>query len=396
MELLTKLEELILLSVWRLGKGAYGTAIYRHIQSATNKKISLGGVYFPLDRLAKNGFLRFYNATTTEERQGTVRRIYQLTETGLEALNDVSRVNEIMWDGYSEFALSSGEKRMTGRRSKPPVIGRRLLNVFLGKGRHNTLVGDFDELFAEMAASRGAAAARRWYWAQIARSFPSYIAHSTRGSAEMFRNYLTTSFRNIKKHRGYTLINVLGLAIGLAACLLVVLYACDEWSYDRYNVKADRITRVMALLVQQGKEMNLNGAGAPLAAALLEGFPEIEDAVRFREAESLRVKYGERQFRENRAVHADASFFNVFSIPILRGDSRTALAEPRTLVLSRTTAAKYFGQEDPVGKTLQITVDKPEDYTVTGVSKTSPGPPTSTSTSSSPWPRSRKAGRPSG
>jgi PadR family transcriptional regulator PadR len=110
MELLTKLEELILLSVWRLGKGAFGTAIYRHIQSATNKKISLGGVYFPLERLAKNGFLRFYNASTTEERQGTVRRIYQLTETGLEALNDVSRVNEIMWDGFSKFALSSGEK----------------------------------------------------------------------------------------------------------------------------------------------------------------------------------------------------------------------------------------------------------------------------------------------
>lgn len=110
MELLTKLEELILLSVWRLGKGAYGTAIYRHIQSATSKKISLGGVYFPLERLAKKGFLRIYNASSTEERQGTVRRVYQLTETGLEVLNDVNRVNAIMWDGFSEFAVSPGEK----------------------------------------------------------------------------------------------------------------------------------------------------------------------------------------------------------------------------------------------------------------------------------------------
>ena len=256
---------------------------------------------------------------------------------------------------------------MTGRQSKPPVIGRRLLNVFLGKGRHDALVGDFDELFAEMAASRGAAAAGLWYWGQIARSFPSYVAHSTRWSAEMFKNYLTTGFRNIKKHRGYALINVVGLAIGLAACLLVILYVRDELSFDRYNIKADRITRVVARLVRQGKEMNMNSTSAPVAAALLHGFPEIEDAVRFREAESMRVKYGDHQFRENRAVYADASFFNVFSIPILRGDSRTALAEPRTLVLSRSTAAKYFGQDNPVGRTLEIAVDKPEDYTVTGV-----------------------------
>jgi len=111
MELLTKLEELILLSVWRLGKGAYGTAIYRHIQSVTEKKLSLGGVYFPLDRLAKKGYLRVYNAAGNEERRGMVRRSYELTETGLEALNDVKRVNAIMWAGFPGFAASCGDSR---------------------------------------------------------------------------------------------------------------------------------------------------------------------------------------------------------------------------------------------------------------------------------------------
>lgn len=109
MELLTKLEELILLSVWRLKDDAYGTAIYRHIQSVTGKKLSLGGVYFPLDRLAKQGYLRIYNASATEERRGMMRRCYVLTDWGREALDDVRRVNEIMWSGYPGRALVQGE-----------------------------------------------------------------------------------------------------------------------------------------------------------------------------------------------------------------------------------------------------------------------------------------------
>ena len=111
MEILTKLEELILLSIWRLGKNAYGTTIYRHIQTITEKKLSLGGVYFPLDRLAKKGFLRVYNAPATEERRGLSRKYYQLTEMGVEALNDINRVNEIMWDGFATPADATGDGR---------------------------------------------------------------------------------------------------------------------------------------------------------------------------------------------------------------------------------------------------------------------------------------------
>jgi DNA-binding PadR family transcriptional regulator len=109
MEMLTKLEELILLSVWRLKDNAYGTTIYRHIQSVTEKKISLGGVYFPLDRLAKQGFLRAYFGEATEERKGLSKRYYQLTEKGLAALNDAKRVNDIMWAGFAGQVLSRGE-----------------------------------------------------------------------------------------------------------------------------------------------------------------------------------------------------------------------------------------------------------------------------------------------
>lgn len=109
MDILTKLEELILLSVWRLGENAYGTTIYRHIKSVTSKNLSLGGVYFPLDRLAKQGYLRTYYGRATEERKGLSKRYYILTDKGLEALNDLKRVNDIMWAGYAHPAFPSGE-----------------------------------------------------------------------------------------------------------------------------------------------------------------------------------------------------------------------------------------------------------------------------------------------
>jgi PadR family transcriptional regulator PadR len=104
MDMLTKLEELILLSVWRLGENAYGTTIYRHLQSVTAKKLSLGGVYFPLERLSGQGYLRAYYGEATRARHGLSKKYYQLTQKGAEALNDIKRVNDIMWDGYPGLA----------------------------------------------------------------------------------------------------------------------------------------------------------------------------------------------------------------------------------------------------------------------------------------------------
>ena len=111
MEFLTKLEELILLSVWRLGLNAYGTTIYRHIRAATGKNVSLGGIYFPLDRLAKKGYLRVYNAPATPERRGLSRRYYQLTGKGMETLNETKRINELFWAGYGSPSPAPGDIR---------------------------------------------------------------------------------------------------------------------------------------------------------------------------------------------------------------------------------------------------------------------------------------------
>ncbi len=106
MELLTKLEELILLSVWRLGETAYGTTIYKHIREVTGRKLSLGGVYFPLDRLTKRGYLDAYIGEPTEERRGLSKRYYRLTKKGMAALDEINRVNAAMWKGYSDVSFA--------------------------------------------------------------------------------------------------------------------------------------------------------------------------------------------------------------------------------------------------------------------------------------------------
>jgi len=255
---------------------------------------------------------------------------------------------------------------MKGGPARSPRLGHRVLSLVLGRGEHDVLLGDIEECFSGLAKEKGEAAARLWYWGQVVRFLPAYIFFSISWGVDMFKNYLVTSLRNIKKHKGYSFLNVLGLAIGMAACLLVLLYTRDELSWDRYNKNADRICRVVFELEREDRKMVGAGVGAPVAAAMIKGFPEVEDAVRFSEVD-LQVRCGEKQFRESRAAYTDPSFFDIFSVPLLKGDRETALSSPKTLALSRSTALKYFGREDPVGKSLQLLDEKPEDYRVTGV-----------------------------
>jgi putative ABC transport system permease protein len=181
----------------------------------------------------------------------------------------------------------------------------------------------------------------------------------------MLINYIKTAFRNLFKHKGYSLINILGLAIGMATCLLIFLYVNHELSYDNYNEDADRIYRVAFSGHWGGRDFNVCTAPAPMAKVILNTYPEIEEVVRFRDQGSYIIQYGDNAYKENRIIFADASFFDIFTVPLLKGDSQTALKEPYTLVLSRKTAEKYFRDENPIGKTLRL--DDREDYKVTGV-----------------------------
>ena len=187
----------------------------------------------------------------------------------------------------------------------------------------------------------------------------------------MLKNYIKTAVRNLLKRKGYSLINIVGLAIGMASCLLILMFVIDELNYDAYNEKADRIYRVAGSFFYGGRSFDIAVAPAPMAQVLIDEFPEVENAVRFRQRGRYVFRYGDNIFREMQVSYTDHSFFDIFSIPLLKGNPDTALEEPNTLILSQKTAEKYFRDEDPVGKTLRL--NDQTDYMVTGVFEEIPG-----------------------
>ncbi|MBN2246373.1 MAG: ABC transporter permease [Candidatus Aminicenantes bacterium] len=181
----------------------------------------------------------------------------------------------------------------------------------------------------------------------------------------MIKNYLKTAVRNLFKHKGYTFINILGLAIGMAACLLILLYVRHELSYDGYHQNSDPIYRIAMAARWGGRDFDIAVVPAVTAKTMVADFPEVEDAVRFRQRGDYIVQYKDQSFREDKIVFTDTTFFKLFSIPLLKGEEESALAAPYSIVLSKKTAEKYFGNEEPIGKTLKL--DNRQDYNVTGV-----------------------------
>jgi len=184
----------------------------------------------------------------------------------------------------------------------------------------------------------------------------------------MFRNYLKIALRNIRKHKGYSFINIAGLAIGIAACLLLFLWVRDELSYDRYHDKADRIYRVISQYEAEGKTRRFGWTSAPVGPALVNEFPEIEKAVRFAR-NGFVVSYQNKRFVEQ-VYFTDPEVFDVFSFPLVKGNPKNALKEPYSIVISEEMSRKYFGDEDPLGKI--ITLGEQRDYRITGIFKDIP------------------------
>ena len=175
----------------------------------------------------------------------------------------------------------------------------------------------------------------------------------------MLKSYIVVALRNLWRHRGYTLINVFGLTIGLASSIFILLYVVNELTYDKFHEKSDQIYRVWISGSMPATEMRHAVSSPPMAEALMNDYPEVENAVRMRKAGGWLVRKGDRTFQEtdDDFVFADSSFFDVFSFDLIKGDANTCLRDPRSIVLSEEYARKYFGDEDPIGQTLKIEQD---------------------------------------
>lgn len=193
----------------------------------------------------------------------------------------------------------------------------------------------------------------------------------------MLTNTFKIALRTLRRHLGYTTINVLGLGVGLACCLVIYLFVQHERSYDRFHERADRIARVGMTWVFGETEMPVAPTATMPGPWLTEELPEVVNYVRFRQNETSVVRVGDESFRQENITYADSTLFDVFSFALLQGDARTVLTRPHTVVLTESVAQRYFGGADPVGQTIYVgdpsprtatqVDDVPDAFEVTGV-----------------------------
>jgi putative ABC transport system permease protein len=186
----------------------------------------------------------------------------------------------------------------------------------------------------------------------------------------MLRNYLKTAIRNLWKRKSFSLINIVGLAIGMAVSFLILLYVLNEVTYDRFHENHDNIYRIATKIDAQGRHLEVGSVPAPLGPALVDQFPEVVRAARLHEFGTRIVSYEKKVYEEPRIFHADPYLFDVFTIPIVRGNPESWLRAPFELVITEEVAEKYFGDKDPLGKMIKI--DNSYTYTITGIVRKMP------------------------
>jgi putative ABC transport system permease protein len=248
----------------------------------------------------------------------------------------------------------------------PPRLVLWLMERVVWNDDYEYASGDFTEMFGNMVQADGAVRARIWCWSEVICSLPGFINNSIYWGIAMLRNYVKVALRNIARQKGYSFINIFGLAVGVACCLVISLWVYRELNYDAFHVNADRIYHVLA----QGQHVKNNpSTPAPLAPVLKENYPEVEYATRRDDFGRRLVSNGEESFYEK--VYAfDADFLRMFSFEIVHGDLATLFDGPRSVVLTEDLAAKYFGELEPLGRTLSIA--GAGDFTVTGVMASPP------------------------
>jgi ABC-type antimicrobial peptide transport system permease subunit len=205
---------------------------------------------------------------------------------------------------------------------------------------------------------------------------PRAVSAISKGE-HMLRNYLKIAFRNLIHRRTFSLINIMGLALGITAVILILLWVQDEVSYDRFHANGKDICKVYLSGFTGNEKITVDHTFGPMAADMRSRYPEVINATRYHKIEEARVRAGagkesstDRLFMERNMAAADPAFLEMFTFPLVKGDPATALASPYSVLLTENMAEKYFGREDPIGKTL--TIDSRDDMQVTGVLKNVP------------------------
>jgi putative ABC transport system permease protein len=224
--------------------------------------------------------------------------------------------------------------------------------------------GDIDEIYQYKIEREPKWRAKGWYWLRVLESIPGIILDKIYWRIVMIKNYLKIALRNFQRYKGYSLINIVGFAIGMAVCLMILIYVRHELSYDKYHTDGERIYRIIQDIQSQTSNRIFAAVSPMVAPTLKEEFPQVENAARVLSTGPRLVKRGEKLFYESRFMFADQDLLDVLTIPLIWGDPKVALTRPWTLIISQRMALKYFGRDNPVGETLEL---DQREFEITGV-----------------------------
>ncbi len=253
---------------------------------------------------------------------------------------------------------------MNKKKPTPPRLAELILKLFTLTEERQLVIGDFEEIYRKIAAGKGVFHAGLWYWFQTSITVLPFLNRSICWSFNMFKNYLKIAFRNLLKYKGYSFINVTGLVTGITCFILIQLWINYESSYDKYHEKSGQIYRIAT--DSKFKNSVIASASTPtiVSKTLLRDYSHVLNATCIEDFSNVLVKQGQRSFLETRVFAADNSFFKVFSFDLIEGSRENALKEPNSVVIANSMAVKYFGDESPVNKILNI---NNIDYKVTGI-----------------------------
>ncbi|MCW5911672.1 MAG: ABC transporter permease [Cyclobacteriaceae bacterium] len=262
----------------------------------------------------------------------------------------------------------------------PPKLATRFFRWYCHPKLRNSIEGDLMELYGERLAKSGKLKANALFIKDVLLLFRPGIIRPTEGYKNlntygMYKSYFKIALRSITKNKTYSLLNIVGLSAGLTCFAFIALWVNDELSYDKFNTNYDRVFRLVSAEKREINFIESAMSSAPMAKALLDDYPEVENAVRMRMREEI-VTHKNQQVLQPGILLTDPSFFDVFSYDLTMGNTATALSEPFSIVLTESSAKKYFGDDSPIGQTLLLNMYDSTgygvNYMVTGVM---PDPP---------------------
>jgi len=234
---------------------------------------------------------------------------------------------------------------------RPPRFTAWLLSRLSGYQSEFQGSEELLEEYQDRVRTQGDRKARSWFRSQVFRSLPAYLRYSCMWSVYMFKNYSISAFRNIKRYKGFSAINLIGLTLGMASCFLIFIWVQDELSYDRFHAHADDLY-VVHFQTEGTDDYFTHGPG-PLAPTLKHKYPEIKNSCRLFGHARAPLKYQDKLFT-SKVRGVDPSFFEMFTFPVLQGNTDNPLGDRQSMVLTRKTAKKLFDSEDPIGKTVSF------------------------------------------